>query len=332
METKEFEQKCCGGVKRHKKVFMFFIGIILLGIVGVCAAAVGWKIHEEKSKNNLANGNFSRSQVINNGGNKAYPVPVPVNQVDQFVLPQDAAKSGEIAITVSDIEVAKKAVADAATKNTGNIYETFISYASNTVKNGSIVVQIPVENFDATFTDLKKVGTQIIQEKTSQIAPVNYYAVPMMGSVQAGAAAPSAIAEPTIAPTDQQSAPSTVKPEIAIAPNPVQSQFSQNKGYIKVIFADYGQVNNAAGSIVERKGGSSIIGTGEFNNQTLERKMFVLIAIKLLFLIGILGLLLVIFIRMFRRIRGKKENIHRVHVVRQMPKTHRRVVKVQKKK
>ena len=32
METKEFEQKCCGGVKRHKKVFMFFIGIILLGL------------------------------------------------------------------------------------------------------------------------------------------------------------------------------------------------------------------------------------------------------------------------------------------------------------
>lgn len=319
-ETKETFIKCCKLSGKHKKVFIILSTIVLLAIAIISIAAAGWKMHERRDGANFKMG----YGAMGSRGGGFYPSPKIDNQ---FIIPEDAAKSGELAIMVNDLEAAKKVVSTVAAKNGGNIYSTAISYTGSKLKNGSIVVQVPVEKFDVTFANLKTVGSKIIKESTQQIAPRNAYIMPM------AAAQEKVAADQDVVSSD--SAISSVEPMIYPAPQ----QVSQNKGYIRVVFADYGK-SNIAGNIVN-------------DNNFLQgsRGLWVALGAKILLLLVLFVLLIVMLKRIFRNLRAaraaKKTKTHHVHIaslastsdrlresrrVRQMPKSRQRVVRIAKKK
>lgn len=309
---------CCGGGK-HKKIFMILIALGFLAIIVFSITIIGLKMHDSINRNNLA---YGSGKMMNNRGGYIIPSFTSSSE-NKFILPQDASRSGEIAIMVNNLEAAQQAVADITIKDGGNVYETFISYASNNLKNGSIVVQVPAENFEGVFGDLKKVGSSVVQEKTARIAPVNYYPTPM-----------TAAEKPVASDSDDAAATETenADDEIAIAPVLVVAQSVQNKGYIKVVFVDYGSVTTNEKTMMKQAVGESIIGVGNPANQNMRNNLLIIVGVKLIFLIAILGLLIALFKKIFHRIRRHKENVRKVHIVRQMPKARTRVVRIQKKK
>lgn len=244
---------------RRRKFFLIAGGFVLLAILALSVASALWRVRE--IRNGAGSDIYGQGRMMNRNGGSVYSAPAAPNTENKFILPDDALKSGELAIVVSNLEAAKKAVADIAAKNSGNVYSTFISYASGNVKNGSIVVQVPVSNFDATFGDLKKVGNQIMQESTRQIPLRNNYAVPMMGAAGVTSSAQPSDGK-TAASTNATSAVDA-RPEIAIYPNPIAYQQNQDKGYVRIVFVDYGVGSTANGNFNKNAG---LMGGGMNNN------------------------------------------------------------------
>ncbi|NTW27103.1 MAG: DUF4349 domain-containing protein [Candidatus Moranbacteria bacterium] len=327
-EIIENMNQCCGGGhhRKYERIFMVLGGFVLLMLIALSVAAVGFKLHAEK-RVSLGNNSFEHGRVGNaDKGN--YQMSVPPTADNQFALPQDAAKSGEIAMVVNNLEAAKKAVTEVATKGNGNVYATFISYTSSSSKNGSMVVRVPMENFEMAFGDLKKVGTQVVQESTLQIAPTNFYPMPM--AVETQSIDNQALQNQTVI---DSSATSVSNPEMAIYQNPLPAQFAQDKGYIRVVFVDYGNETSRGGGMIQGKNvAGNVVGIGNFVNQEVRDNSIVIIGVKLIFLVAIFGLLIIVFKKLFQRMRRRLEHRRGVHVVRQMPKTHRQVVKIQKRK
>lgn len=328
METKENLQSCCSGIRlRHKRVCIISIAIVALVVVFLGLASVGWKLNQYRNGFGMMGaGDYSRCGKMMGYNNRYCPSPVEPNPADQFILPQDAVISGQIAIVVSDLESAKKAVTDASVKNSGNVYSTFISYASKGLRNGSMVVQVPAGNFDNAFADLKKVGTQIIQESTQQIPPNNYY-YPVAGAAS-DVATPASTKENADTPSNETDA----KPELISDPAPASKQLVQDKAYIKVIFADYGTSAKKGERDEKRNFAGGFFNEGNSTGQGMKNNLIIVLGVKLIFLIAVLGLMFLVFKRIFQAVKGRKNKITKVHVVRQMTKTQKRVVKIATKK
>ncbi|EKE18913.1 MAG: hypothetical protein ACD_9C00200G0006 [uncultured bacterium] len=322
MEKKEMTRRCFLGIgANHKKALLIASGVMFLAIIVLSLATAGWKIREAKNRNMMGyawNDDFGRKGQMNK--RNSYSLPVSSDAANQFVIPEDAAKSGELAIVINDIESAKEDVSEIAKQNNGVVYTTFIAYASHNIKNGSIVVQVPQENFNSVFSDLKKVGNQVVQETTQQISPKTFY--PM-------AAAEKTVTDDANDSKEVDAEEADAKAEIAIYPNPTPQ--AQNKGYVRVVFVDYGFAENNGKMIERRVDSGDIVGGNVRNNRNGSGMLAAIITIKLMLLIIILLLLSVVFKKIFHRIRRRKEN-RKVHVVRQFSRTSKRVVKVQKKR
>jgi hypothetical protein len=332
METKETTANCCATMgSKHKKVFVIVSGLVLLAIIAVTISAIGWKIHEARNGGYGMYGYADGGRGTMNRGKVNYSIPVSSTEINQFALPQDASKSGELAVVVSNLDVAKKAVFDIAEKSKGNVYATFIAYASNNLKNGSIVVQVPAENFNSAFEDLKKISTNVVQESTQQISLRSPLPTPMIAEAQPATDA-TAVSEDETASDSQEKAVPEASAEIAIYPNPVQPQTLQDKGYIRIIFVDYGKIAKNDDRDEKQYVGGNILGVGNQGNQDMRNNLIVIIGLKLILLVAILGLLVVIFKKIFSRIKVRKENKKRVHIVRMMPKTQKRVIRIAKRK
>ncbi|MDD5397120.1 MAG: hypothetical protein PHW24_03620 [Candidatus Moranbacteria bacterium] len=307
----------------NKKVLVIFGIFVVLAIGFLLVFSAGWRM---RAMQNFYGQNvgFGNGANMINRGKYVYPLPAAQDSANQFVIPEDAAKSGEIAIVVNDLETAKKAVLAAAVKGGGSVYATFISYVSGNLKNGSMVVQVPVENFEATFEALKGVGSKVVQESSRQIEPRNI-AYPMMTpatSAQEQAGANSASAQPAAnsaenkqANVDQQTAASA--PAIAVWPQPQQIQ---NKGYIRVVFADYGNAQPVG-----------TVGSTTTLQQT-KRGLWAVFMAESLLLIILFVVLILMLRKIFSHFRSIRKTKPTVHIVRQMPKTRQRVIRIQKKK
>lgn len=288
-------------------------------------------------------------------GRSAVTYPTrPVEDKDQFIVPQDAAKSGELAIIVDDLEGARKKVAEIAAQNDGTVYATFISYKSNELRNGSMVVQVPDTNFDKAFENLKTAGQQIVQESTEQIEKRIVYPMPAFG--RAEDLAPGEDAEKTTAgdaqaggdiavpalkeePGASQSSPEAqgaAQPQIAIYPQPLNQ--TQDKGYIRLVFAEYG-----AGKSIGAIKNQAPIGMMLFSSegQNAPKAIWIGLGIKLLLLIVLISLLVFILRKIFHNLRRHRTSVKEknrtrmaekksvVHVVRQAPRA--RIVNTKRK-
>lgn len=312
MDTKE----CCNLNSKRKKIilafFIFAIGILALVVV----TGAKWKMYETRNNGRVMHG------YGNVGGFNGMMGKFGVE--NQFIIPEDAARSGEIALMVNDLEIVKKSIALLSSKNGGSVYSSTISYASDKLKNGSIVVQVPVEKFDSTFEMLKNVGTRVVQESSRQIPARTIYPMPL----STGESEKTVIAgEESSTETEDDIASSDQNEILSVSPvvYPSYSQPAQDKGYIRVVFVDYGKRGNAdkfAGMMVSSDN---------------VQKLWIGLGLKLLLLIVLLIILLILLRKIFQDFRAfraaKKARAQaRVHVVRQMPKTRSRVIKIEKRK
>lgn len=262
--------------------------------------------------------------IGNNSKNKNISRHAPIVDSNQFVVPEDAGKSGKVAIIVDNLDTAKSAVANVAKKNGGNVFKTFIAYSSDNIKNGSIVIQVPAYNFDSAFADLKKIGNQVVQESTEQIPLRNVpYAYPVPSERENNLGSETAndnVASGKKAEDEDQNVNNI--PSSAPAEMPLYYSVAQDKGYIKVIFADYGKNESV-------KSGSA---NGLFFSSVSYfdfSEMLVVIAIKSIFLIVLLAVLIIIAKKIIKSFR-KNKNKPAVHVVKQASKIGAKAVKTKK--
>jgi hypothetical protein len=256
---------------------------------------------------------------------------------NQFILPQDAAQSGEIVIIVNDLDIAKNSVQKIATKNGGIVYSTFIAYAYNNIKTGSIIVQIPQENFDLAYFDLKGISNQVVQESSRKIPlrrPVSYPLPQSSDDVSDSSdnfPEKDKLDKKSDAKNENDqnvngSVNSTVPTVI-----PRSLQIMQNKGYIKVIFADYGK-KDIAGATIKTSIKSNIANIFGYGNKGLNMRenIWLVLAIKLIVLIILVWLILIISKRIISNLQKIKQNKNTA--VRQIIKNRKRVIKIAARK
>jgi hypothetical protein len=326
-----------------KTIIIGSLAVIVIIILGLGVLAAHWKLKQLRLGSSPLSG---KSTLVTEGSKniRVYPAP-DADSESQFVIPQDAAKSGELALAVNDLEAARNAISAVATKNSGSIYATLISYASNNIKNGSIMIQVPVTNFDSAFSDLKKVGTQVVQESTKQIPSRVMMPYPYPLSVSAAnsatvaaekvdttspATSPATPAETnTGSPAVSNSPASSVAPVPASIAMPIYySQPAQDKGYIKIVFVDYGQTSylNKTGNPA---GAASILGAG-YTGQNMRNNLLVVLAVKSILLIVLIALLVILAKRIISNLKKLRKNKPVVHVVRQMPRNSAKAVRFKK--
>ena len=341
METKEsVTGGRCGFGEKNKKVLLigglisFAVAVVIIGIVGLNGRNRG-------NMMGFGGGRQGRGIAVNN---ITYAVPTTTtDDSNRFVVPQDASKSGELAITVGNIDMAKNSVSAIAAKNSGSVYASFIAYSSNNIKNGSIVVQVPAENFDNAFAELRGVGTQVVQESTRQIEqrvaypvvePVSVnddgLAVPSVSQVKNDTTAKQPVAKKPVATAV------TSTDAMAITP-PIQLQ-SQDKGYIRIVFADYGAANNPA--TANASAGGSMMryqGAGQLSSRNI---IWIGFGIKVLLLLVLIYLLVHVFRKIFHNLKLSRNSSSKIntrlsekksvaHVIRQVP--HSRIINIKKK-
>jgi len=87
---------------------------------------------------------------------------VPATQVDKKII-----KNGDITAMVSDAEKAAGEIGNVAKKNGGEVFSSNFYQNVNNIKSGTIVVKIPVNNFEAVFAEIKKVVSLVVRESIS---------------------------------------------------------------------------------------------------------------------------------------------------------------------
>lgn len=282
MKTKEIFFECCKslGGKNKKGYIIGAVAFLLLAVAVVSVAGATWRARHFGSDGTFQGQNYGR--MMNRGGNFGR-ASISTDNDNSFVIPADASKSGEIAIIVTDLEVAKKSISDAAAKSAGSVQATEISYTSNNFKSGSIVVQVPVEKFDAIFGELKKIGSSVVQESTKKVAAKN------------------------------------------------DSQIFQDKGYIKVIFVDYGF--RAEGRIQNSANAGIVFSAG---GQDSKSRLILVLVLKTGLLLVLFVFLVIMLKRNFRNLREVRHHRKNKDIpsrpVKLQVKTRPKAVKTQRRK
>jgi hypothetical protein len=316
--NKETKIKNLLGRANKKTIILVSIAIILVLVLGLGVLAANWKI-----KNGFCVGNFNISKPGQDDSTQNS------NFLPQQSAPRDAAKTGELAIVVDNLDSAKNSITEVAAKNGGSIYTTYIAYSSAKIKNGSIVVQIPAENFDVAMTDLKNISNRIVQESTRQI-PINNPSIynPQPLSIPVSDKDDSNKSNSPAA-TDNKNVADKTTEQSSIAPMPIYNQVVQNKAYIKVVFADYGTVGN---DVRANQGGvANVIGIG-YTGQNMRNNPWVILAIKSILLIVLLIVLFIIGKKITQNIKRLKKNKSEIiHRVKQSPRSRARIIRIKKK-
>jgi len=88
---------------------------------------------------------------------------VPVSsQVDKKVI-----KNGNLNLKVDKIDEAVNEIEKIAKDNQGEIASSNIRQSTRNIKNGSMVVRVPVTNFEKTFSEIKTKASLVLNESTS---------------------------------------------------------------------------------------------------------------------------------------------------------------------
>lgn len=89
--------------------------------------------------------------------------PVAPIEVDKKII-----KTGNLNMKVDKVDKALEEIKTIAEKNKGEVFSSNIYQSSSTkAKSGTVVVKIPVDNFETAFDDLKKVASLVVSESTS---------------------------------------------------------------------------------------------------------------------------------------------------------------------
>jgi len=76
-------------------------------------------------------------------------------------------KNGNLSLKVDNADKASASIAKIAKDNEGEVASSNFRQSGANVKSGNITVKVPVNNFEKTFSDLKKVASLVISESIS---------------------------------------------------------------------------------------------------------------------------------------------------------------------
>ncbi|NTV41157.1 MAG: hypothetical protein HGA61_02690 [Candidatus Moranbacteria bacterium] len=307
-------------IKKTIIILLLLAGVLFAGLIVVAKFS-----HQKFARfGAMSDGVRAESEdALSNLKSEIQPVLADYNQ---FIIPEDAAENGELSIGVDNPDEAPKKVSLVAQGNGGSVYSTNITYSSNSVKKGVIVLQVPAQQFAKTFEALKMISSQVFKEKTQKINSRNIaYPTPMSqessDAVKSSAGTSEQTVSAEVSSVDPKSDPavsSSIYP--GYYPQPVQ-----DKGYIKVSFANY---NNSNLSDVGNKKELEI-------SQNLINRFWFVMAIKMTFLILLFVLLILLIIKIFKVARKPKtkKTVKETKpvITRQLPKSRKRVVKIKSK-
>ena len=105
---------------------------------------------------------LSASKMAGNSlqDNSASSVDLP--QADKKII-----KNGNLSLKVDNADKASASIAKITKDNGGEVASSNFRQSGTNVKSGMITVKVPVNNFEKTFSDLKKVASLVISESTS---------------------------------------------------------------------------------------------------------------------------------------------------------------------
>lgn len=76
-------------------------------------------------------------------------------------------KTGSLSLKVEQAETAAEAIANIAKVNKGEVASSNFYESTRGVKSGAITIRVPYNNFDAAFSEIKKVATQVVSEASN---------------------------------------------------------------------------------------------------------------------------------------------------------------------
>jgi len=76
-------------------------------------------------------------------------------------------KIGDLSLKVEKAETAAEAIANIAKLNKGEVANSYFYESTKGIKSGSITIRVPYNNFDAAFSEIKKVATQVVSESSN---------------------------------------------------------------------------------------------------------------------------------------------------------------------
>jgi len=158
--------------------------IIGVGVAGVVLAAAFLTVVNSIVKKNPMGENsrydasISMSQpmlpgIMGDTGAAEKSVPANGRPQSQSMIPapdvQDkkVIKNGSLTLKVNNVDKSAEEIGQSAKNNGGDVFSSNFFKNSNDLKSGTIIVKVPVANFEKTFSDIKKVAAVVVRESTS---------------------------------------------------------------------------------------------------------------------------------------------------------------------
>lgn len=174
MDIKTPEQNVAEG-KNLKKIVIIAVGILILALAvftvlknlsqsgsydfsggsqyGESSSVPGSPAPNMKNLGMMAERDIAESTVIDDGATEL---------TDKKII-----KNGSLNLKVNSVDDASRKISDIAKANGGEVFSSDFFQTAKNVKSGTIMVKVPVANFEKAFAELKKVATLVVQESTS---------------------------------------------------------------------------------------------------------------------------------------------------------------------
>lgn len=90
------------------------------------------------------------------------PIPNAEVTTDKKII-----KNGNLSLKVDKVDEASEKIAQISKDNQGEIFSSNIRQSSKNIKSGSVMVKVPVANFEKAFAEIKTVASLVLNESTS---------------------------------------------------------------------------------------------------------------------------------------------------------------------
>lgn len=156
-----------------------FLAIFIIGLWNIIVGTEKSKINDLSAsyseEGNVGAGRMGRVDLSTQSTKEMAVAPMDVSENDSFARMEDSAtsqdkrviKDGTLSLKVKKTEEAVSEITEIAKRKGGEIFSTNLSEFSKGQKSGTVVVKVPVREFESAISEIKKVATQVVNEYTS---------------------------------------------------------------------------------------------------------------------------------------------------------------------
>jgi hypothetical protein len=108
-----------------------------------------------------------QSDMVAKGVPEVAPSPASDSSFVQDAIDKKIIKNGYLTVNVKNADEASGKITQIAKDNGGDVFSSNFFEIKKDVKSGNITVKVPVANFENTYNEIKKVATLVVQESTS---------------------------------------------------------------------------------------------------------------------------------------------------------------------